>query len=298
MSGSRNRLALASWGLVACAVWPGTSVAAELLIHSDLPPGVLYTSGVGDTSPAAITPIIGDPFGAFAGNDYLQVKTGTVPNGGQTFGGVQFAMPDTYLNLPLPHFYRLSFALKSSPFGPPIYDVHVSNQDGLGEANTLSHDVTVDAGWLRFEHETTLTDAVLPSGLPNVPRRILFFWTDAIHGGPNQTFYIDAIQLLEFFASDFDEDGDVDGDDFLAWQLGFGSGSSHSAGDADGDGDVDGEDFLIWQRQFGNGAGRDINITVPEPQSCGLSLAVICVALVRSWRQRSTSGLRSEKDIA
>ena len=53
-------------------------------------------------------------------------------------------------------------------------------------------------------------------------------------------------------ASDFDGDGDVDGNDFLAWQESFPtlSGASKSDGDADGDGDVDGNDFLAWQEQF------------------------------------------------
>lgn len=53
-----------------------------------------------------------------------------------------------------------------------------------------------------------------------------------------------------FAAADFDEDGNVDGDDLRAWQSGFGIGTTHSQGDADGDTDVDGNDFLIWQASF------------------------------------------------
>ncbi len=54
----------------------------------------------------------------------------------------------------------------------------------------------------------------------------------------------------------FDGDGDVDGQDFLIWQLNFGtmSGATFSQGDADLDGDVDGQDFLIWQLNFGSGS--------------------------------------------
>ena len=54
--------------------------------------------------------------------------------------------------------------------------------------------------------------------------------------------------------ADFDLDRDVDGDDFLAWQVGFGltTGATKSDGDADLDGDVDGDDFLIWQIEFGS----------------------------------------------
>jgi hypothetical protein len=53
--------------------------------------------------------------------------------------------------------------------------------------------------------------------------------------------------------ADFDNDGDVDGRDFLAWQRGFGiSGSAtRSQGDANDDGNVDFEDLTIWQAQYG-----------------------------------------------
>ena len=71
------------------------------------------------------------------------------------------------------------------------------------------------------------------------------------------------------FAGDFDDDGDVDGDDFLVWQNGMptASGAAKSGGDADGDGDVDGDDFLIWQNQFPSPAALS---NTPEPASLGL----------------------------
>ena len=71
------------------------------------------------------------------------------------------------------------------------------------------------------------------------------------------------------FAGDFDDDGDVDGDDFLAWQNSFptASGAAKSGGDADGDGDVDGDDFLIWQNQFPSPGAV---AATPEPASLAL----------------------------
>ena len=57
---------------------------------------------------------------------------------------------------------------------------------------------------------------------------------------------------LVLAAADFDVDGDVDGADFLVWQVSFGVNSN---GDADQDGDTDGDDFLIWQYQFGTTGG-------------------------------------------
>ncbi len=54
-------------------------------------------------------------------------------------------------------------------------------------------------------------------------------------------------------SADFDADGDVDGNDFLAWQRGLGAAGNATAedGDADGDQDVDGDDLATWKVQFG-----------------------------------------------
>ena len=54
------------------------------------------------------------------------------------------------------------------------------------------------------------------------------------------------------FAADFDENGVVDGRDFLALQLGYGTPSAQKVdGDADGDQDVDALDRAIWEAQYG-----------------------------------------------
>ncbi len=56
-------------------------------------------------------------------------------------------------------------------------------------------------------------------------------------------------------SADFDNDGDVDGNDFLTWQRGLGTTSAAPKhGDADHDGDVDSLDNMIWQEQFGETA--------------------------------------------
>jgi hypothetical protein len=56
---------------------------------------------------------------------------------------------------------------------------------------------------------------------------------------------------------DFDDDDDVDGSDFLAWQRGLGmsSGASRADGDADGDQDVDADDLGMWRTHFGAAPG-------------------------------------------
>lgn len=55
-------------------------------------------------------------------------------------------------------------------------------------------------------------------------------------------------------AGDFNDDGDVDGRDFLIWQRGFGAvqlTASAADGDADADRDVDGDDLAIWSTNYG-----------------------------------------------
>ena len=69
--------------------------------------------------------------------------------------------------------------------------------------------------------------------------------------------------------ADFDGDGDVDGDDFLSWQAGFGAAGGLAQGDANGSGNVDGVDFGIWEDQYGTGSGPGSlgSAAVPEPSS-------------------------------
>ena len=88
-----------------------------------------------------------------------------------------------------------------------------------------------------------------------------------------------------FQEADFDEDGDVDGDDLTRWRNNFGTDTTHMTGDADGDGDADGGDFLMWQRQLGSGPPANATSTaVPEPTSWGLLL--VGVWLLRGFRLR------------
>ena len=79
--------------------------------------------------------------------------------------------------------------------------------------------------------------------------------------------------------ADFDEDGDVDGDDLAEWRIGFGidDTADHMDGDADANQDVDGADFLTWQRQLGSGPPTvAASAAVPEP---GTSMLVIVAAV-------------------
>jgi len=103
----------------------------------------------------------------------------------------------------------------------------------------------------------------------------------------NSPRFVDNVKVysLASLGADFDGDGDVDGDDFIRWQIGFGDfptgGAQKIDGDYDNDGDVDGDDFLGWQAEFGSGSGL-ASAAVPEPASIALLIALfVCATVVR-----------------
>ncbi|MEM8946214.1 MAG: ASPIC/UnbV domain-containing protein, partial [Planctomycetota bacterium] len=77
--------------------------------------------------------------------------------------------------------------------------------------------------------------------------------------------------------ADFDQDSDVDGQDFLAWQRGFGTAQpAHSDGDTDLDGDVDGADLAIWQSLYGGTtAASTANDDSPAPAQVDSSVLAL-----------------------
>lgn len=96
-------------------------------------------------------------------------------------------------------------------------------------------------------------------------------------GGKTYSDYVHAAVPELTSLADFDEDGDVDSDDYLFWRLGFGTnvGDGNIAprlnGNANGDQFIDAADYTIWRDNYGEGVttGR-VSIPVPEPTSLGL----------------------------
>ncbi len=98
--------------------------------------------------------------------------------------------------------------------------------------------------------------------------------------------------LFDVASADFDEDGDIDGSDFLTWQRGFGTllGASHADGDSDGDGDVDSDDLAAFQIAF-NPPPIVAALSVPEPGTLALALLMAAgLWAVRSGRCTATFG--------
>ncbi len=88
-----------------------------------------------------------------------------------------------------------------------------------------------------------------------------------------------AANLAAPLEGDFDQDGDVDGRDFVAWQRGYGNGDKLEHGDSDWDDDVDDDDLGNWQGQYHVGDDNQPLAAVPEPATCVIAALGLLVTL-------------------
>ncbi|MBN1851573.1 MAG: hypothetical protein JW829_02580, partial [Pirellulales bacterium] len=97
-------------------------------------------------------------------------------------------------------------------------------------------------------------------------------------GNHTSTFRVVVVQASEPpppLAADFDNDGDVDGSDFVIWQNSFGV---DDGGDANGDGCTDKKDLLRWQGEFGH-VNSTASAIIPEPASIVMIITITAFGL-------------------
>ncbi len=160
------------------------------------------------------------------------------------------AMPDgTLLAL------ERSAAITIPPFESRIYEIDF---EGATDVSLSPYDTGLLNETFTFVSKTLLWSGQAGGGLgQNLeglalgPQRANGSWTvlGVVDNGGSGDNTILSFSLSPNPSADFDEDGDVDGRDFLAWQEGFGTGPGalHAQGDADRDGDVDRDDLSQWE---------------------------------------------------
>jgi hypothetical protein len=96
-----------------------------------------------------------------------------------------------------------------------------------------------------------------------------------------------------FVPGDFDDDGDIDGGDFLAWQSSFEAAGGNLPADGNRDGVVNGADLAVWQQRFGSlPASTGEAQQAPEPAGGLLLVAALAMAAgPRRARRYFSAGL-------
>ncbi|MGI9457978.1 MAG: fibronectin type III domain-containing protein [Aeoliella sp.] len=145
---------------------------------------------------------------------------------GSIFAGLSFSFDDGTQG-----FYDVTFPDVISPLGGATTALNYVGGTGGGAA--IQYDSGGDTKVVNFgfPFETITTEADRNAAMDRV---LDFFGLNVVETG------------------DFDQDTDIDGFDFLAWQLGFGTtgGATLGQGDGNADGNVDGLDLAIWESQY------------------------------------------------
>lgn len=166
------------------------------------------------------------------------------------------------------------FAVANSTIGAGIGDEAITNMLSYIEAND-----DVWLGWTWWaggpwwgEYQFTIEPTNL--GQPNETDRPVL--------GAIQPFFV----MPE--SGDFNDDGQVDGPDFLTLQrnLGLTGQTTNTFGDANFDGTINAADLAIWETQYGGAALAASATTVPEPGA----MVLLVVGVMSLSAVRRTQG--------
>jgi hypothetical protein len=137
-----------------------------------------------------------------------------------------------------------------------------------------TYDITVDLEGVRYDHLPVVVDFRMFDEPPTMgppfdvpPKRGPPFETPPTMGPPVE---VPPRRGPPFMPGDFDLGGNADGQDFLQWQRG-GSPNPLSA-----------SDLADWESNYGTTAPLSAtSAAVPEPTTCTLALAALCLAMSR-----------------
>jgi hypothetical protein len=234
--------------------------------------GLWLRAFAGGTTPTPVDAIMSQTVAATVGGMYsfsAWTAWETGYSGDETF--MPGTMTDTYMKM---EFLDSSNGLIGSPVVLDLYAAGMRNDDG---GNIEPED------WQQFTINGTA-----PAGAASV--RVSVAGEKMVNSGTDpQSAFFDEFSLqgpAPGNPADFNDDGDVDGRDFLVWQRGYGTttGATKATGDANGDGMVNDVDFAAWKSGFG--AAVAAVGAVPEPSTAAGAIALALVMLVRGRRSR------------
>jgi len=172
-------------------------------------------------------------------------------------------------------------------------NVDISSQRGctpncLSDAELMEwHHVAItsDASdWKVYQNGNLIYQAAASWGFPTAPKvgqgnggetldglmDEVWIGNVALTEGQVNILYTENRFAPEPAAGDFDDDGDIDGNDFLIWQRG------------DSPNPLSQADLAVWEANYGGSAPLSAtSASVPEPTTSALALAALCLAMSR-----------------
>jgi hypothetical protein len=146
------------------------------------------------------------------------------------------------------------------------FDAETKMWTGSIDANYAGGPFVADASTPTYDMTNAFDDGgFIMNGWPTQPSKIYF-------GGDDGVIFKDfSVTVGGAEDADFNNDGKVDGSDFVIWQKNLGTGTSNGTGDANGSGAVDAADLAVWKSHFGGASAG----AVPEPSTALLLLVVL-----------------------
>jgi putative glycosyl hydrolase len=101
------------------------------------------------------------------------------------------------------------------------------------------------------------------------------------------------LQIVAGLSGDFNEDGQVDAADYVAWRDSYGQIGAGLSADGNGDLRVNDADYMVWRANFGetlSGSGASIATSgaIPEPTSAALVALFLGAAILSRTRRRNS----------